>query len=203
MLYRAEWFGAASPCNKLLVFHPDNQLIMFKIYAEKPEVDEALAENGRVYGTLTIKVFDRDGRLKAVRGPMRNLIVNIGKDFIAKQIGATITPSSLNKCTRWTGIGHSQTAAGASQTKLGSQRARRKNSYSHTNGTSYFSFIATYVTFGPGGSYSGKRKATIYESGLFWASQTQNNVMLCRQTFSAVTKLSADTLTVEWKISLS
>lgn len=183
---------------------------MFKLF-ERPQkpVDENPPTQGiGAVGTLTVKLYDKNGNLKGVRGPMRNLIVQIGKSYICNQLGSSSKSAGAGigytkKGTRWTGIGHSSTAAASTQTKLLSQRARRKNTFTFTSGRGYYSCIATFITFGPGGSFSGKRKATIYESGIFWGSQTTDKVMMARQTFAAVSKLSADTLTVEWRVSVS
>ena len=179
----------------------------FKLFErQKPKTDEddnPPTQGIGAVGTLTVKLYDKSGNLKGVRGPMRNLVVTIGKDYICNQLGSAKVTLKGKRGTRWIGIGHSAGAAAAGNTKLGTQKARRLDTFAHTAGKGYYSVIATFVTFGPGGSFSGKRKATIYESGLFWASQTANNVMMARQTFAAVTKLSADTLTVEWRVSVS
>ena len=177
---------------------------MFKLFErEKREEEQPGVQGLELVGNVTIKLYDGSGNLKAIRGPMRNTITQIGRSYILMQLGSAITSGKTKKGARWTGIGHSSTAASTTQTALISQRARRKNYFTFASGHNYSSNIATFVTFGPGGSFSGKRKATIYESALFWASQSTANTCLARQAFSAVTKLSADTLTVEWKVSMS
>ncbi len=169
---------------------------MFKIFAERPK-SEKPTEKSRIYGTLTVKVFDRNGVLKAVRGPVRNLIVNGGYDYICNQLGSALSTNSAQRSCRWTGVGHSGTAVAATQTNLLSHKYRKRNLYTHTSGTKYYSCVATFTSFG------GFTALTVYESGLFWQSGSGANVMLCRQTFAAVSKLTADTLIMEWKLSLS
>lgn len=149
-------------------------------------------------GTLTVRLYDPKGNLKSIRGPLRNLIVQKGKSYICNQLGSAITQSTTKRSVRWTGIGHASTAPASTQTGLLSQKARRVNIFTFTSGRGYYSSISTFTSFG-----SGTVKSTIYESGLFWASGTTTASMLARQTFSAVTKLSADTLTVEWRVSVS
>jgi len=171
---------------------------MFKLFDKPQRSDEDPPTQGiGTSGTLTVRLYDKSGNLKGIRGPIRNMIVQIGKSYICNVLGSHITQLSL-RGNRWTGIGSGSTAATKTNTKLGTQKARKANKYTFTSGRGYYSCIATFVTFG-----SGTRKATIYESGLFWSTGTTDNVMLARQVFSAVTKLSADTLTVEWRVSVS
>lgn len=168
----------------------------FRVLERKKNRPEPAHEDTLYKGTLTVKVWGSDGSLKAVRGPMRNKIVKIGLSFICDHMGRyTAIPSTLNS-VRWTGVGTGTTAATWSQTKLVTHKYRKKNTYTHTSGNKYFSNICTFTSFG------GTRKATITEAGLLWRStSTVSNCMLCRQQFSGVSKLSADTLTVEWRVS--
>ena len=172
---------------------------MFKIFErhEKSQDSDPPTQGMGTSGTLTVKCYDRKGNLKAVRGPMRNIIVQIGKSYLCNQLGSAITQSKSKRSCRWTGIGHSAGAAAVGNTKLGTQKSRKRNKFTFVSGRDYYSCIATFTSFG-----SGTKKSTIYESGLFWESGVAAGVMLARQTFSAVTKLSADTLTVEWRVSI-
>jgi hypothetical protein len=170
---------------------------MFKLFDRQPRRKETPGKEALgATGTVTVKLYDRSGDLKAVRGPMRNTIVQIGRSYILQQLGSALTQSKSKRSCRWTGVGHAQTAAALTQIKLGTQRCRKRNKFTFVSGRNYYSCIATFT------SLSGILKSTLYESALFWQSGTATSVMLARQTFSAVTKLSADTLTVEWRISI-
>jgi hypothetical protein len=175
---------------------------MFKLFErpqKQPEEDDNQPTQGiGMSGNLTVKVYDRAGNLKSVRGPMRNMVVQIGKSYICNQLGSGISQNKTKRSCRWTGIGHSSTAATKTQTKLLTQKSRKRNLFTFTSGRGYYSCISTFTSFG-----AGTKKSTIYESGLFWQSGTTDSVMLARQTFAAVTKLTADTLTVEWRVSTS
>jgi hypothetical protein len=170
---------------------------MFKLFERQKRRDTPGVERIGATGTVTVKLYDRDGDLKSVRGPMRNTIAQIGKSYILQQLGSAITQSKSKRSCRWTGVGHSATAASTNQIKLGTQRCRKLNTFTFVSGHNSYSCIATFT------SLSGILKSTLYESALFWASGTGTGVMLARQTFAAVTKLSADTLTVEWRISIA
>ena len=171
---------------------------MFKLFDRQPkrERESPGIQPLGAKGTVTVKLYDREGELKAVRGPMRNTIVQIGRSYILQQLGSALTQSTSKRSCRWTGVGSGQLSATLSDTALGTQVARNQNTFTFASGNNHYSCIATFVTL------SGILKSTIYESALFWASGTGTGVMLARQTFSAVTKLSADTLTVEWRISI-
>ena len=174
--------------------------MVFKLFERPQKTDDGNEPTQGIgaVGTLTVKLYDRNGNLKGVRGPMRNLIVQIGKSYICQQIGSAKVTAKTKKGCRWTGIGHSAGAAAAGNTKLGTQKARKLNVFTFTSARGYYSCISTFTSFG-----AGTKKSTIYESGLFWGSATQDKMMMARQTFAAVTKLSADTLTVEWRVSVS
>jgi len=173
---------------------------MFKLFerSQTPVDDDPPTQGIGTSRTLTVRLYNPKGDLKSIRGPLRNIIVQKGKSYICQQLGSAVTQSTTKRGVRWTGIGSTATAPASTQTGLLGQKSRRANTFTFTSGQGYYSCISTFTSFG-----SGTLKATIYESGLFWASGTTTASMLARQTFSAVTKLSADTLTVEWKVSIS
>ena len=147
---------------------------------QKPQQNDPPTDGFGCNGIVTVRLYDRDGKLKAVRGPMRNTVVQIGRSYILQQLGSALTQSKSKRSCRWTGIGASSLAATISQTKLVSQLHRKENTFTFTSGNDYSSCICTFTSFG-----DGTKKATIYESALFWSTNTGDNVMLARQTFAA------------------
>lgn len=153
-------------------------------------------------GTLTVRCYDQTGTLKAIRGPLRNMVVQTGRNYVCNQLGSAYTSTNTKRSVRWTGIGTGNTAATMLNSQLGGQCQRVINTFTCAAATrGYYSCIATFVTL-EGSSASAYYKETIYESALFWLSATQGSSMFARQTFAAVSKGSSDTLTVEWKISV-
>jgi hypothetical protein len=118
-----------------------------------------------------------------------NLVVTTGKNFIASSMIKTTTnsPAAMTHM----GIGTSGTTPGASNTALLAQTARVSLSASVTDNA------VTYTATFPAGTGDG----ALQEAGIFNASTS--GTMLCRTTFSTVTKGSGDTVAITWVVTVS
>lgn len=143
-------------------------------------------ESVNVKGDLEIRLFDENGNQKDYR-KINNLVVAAGKDVIASRlIGNTIAIMSHMA------VGSSNTAAAASQTALGTELGRV--ALSSTNRSSN---TITYVASFPAGTGTG----SLAEAGILNAASSGN--MLCRTTFSTVTKSAGDTVVVTWNVTVA
>lgn len=124
------------------------------------------------------ELFDENMNLKSVTYK-HNTIVDGGFDFICNAMSSSIRPSAME----YIGIGSGSTANTMAMTALVKELARVKGTYSHTNGTKFFTLKAS---FGPGvGS------GTIKELAVFNA--LSGGTMLDRIVIGTVTKEAGDT----------
>lgn len=137
-------------------------------------------------GSVTILKWNAQGKLVAERH-IPNLVVTAGKSFIASRMvgvaDAVMSHMALGSIT---------IAPLAADTALGTELGR----VALTSGTASTTTISYTATF-PAGTATG----TITEAGIFNASSA--GTMLCRTTFSAVTKAAGDELAVSWDITIS
>ena len=124
------------------------------------------------------ELFDENMNLKSVTYK-HNTIVNSGYDFICAAIGSATRPAAME----YVGVGSGSTANAMTMTSLVTQLARVKGTYSHTNGTKFFTLKAT---FGPGTG-----TGTIKELAVFNA--LSGGTMLDRIVIGTVTKEAGDT----------
>lgn len=143
-------------------------------------------ESVNVKGDLEIHLFDENGFQKDYR-KINNLVVAAGKDVIASRlIGNTIAIMSHMA------VGSSNTAAAASQTALGTELGRVALSSTNRSANTI-----TYVASFPAGTGTG----SLAEAGILNAASSGN--MLCRTTFSTVTKSAGDTVVVTWNVTVA
>jgi hypothetical protein len=144
-----------------------------------------LQEMIKVTGKLNIQLFDKSGALKDSRD-VENLVVAVGKEFIAARMVGT--PTEMSHMA----VGADNTAAAAGNTALGSELARVALTSDTVAGA-----VVTYVaTFGPGVG-----TGAIVEAGIFNAASS--GTMLCRTVFSVVNKGADDAMTITWQITVS
>jgi len=137
-----------------------------------------------VTGKLRIVVRDKNGRIRANR-LLKNLVVTVGKNFIAARM--TATPTAMSHM----GVGTSATAADVADTTLGAEAARVALTSSSTTGN-----IASYSATFPAGTGTG----ALTEAGIFNAASA--GVLLCRTVFSVVNKGASDSMTVTWTVTV-
>ena len=143
-------------------------------------------ESVNIKGNLEVVLLDENGTQKDYR-KVNNLVVAVGKDVIAARLlGNTLAVMSHMA------VGTSSTAAATSQTALGGEigRVALDSSVRSTN-------TITYVATFPAGTGTG----SLAEAGILNAASTGN--MLCRTTFSTVTKAVGDTIVVTWNVTVA
>jgi len=149
-----------------------------------------MKQNIGIVGTVKFELRDKDGNLK-LKDEVRNGITNTGFDAIIARLFSTGT-----SVFSVVGIGDSATAFDPAQTNLLGTSYRRTGVYAHTIGTK----VATItVTWGPDEPIVGT--VTVREVGLF--DNTVGGVMMSRLTRDVITKLTTDTLTIEYVLTLS
>jgi Phage tail-collar fibre protein len=138
-------------------------------------------------GSLVIKLLDETGHLKDER-IVKNIVVSIGKQWITGRMAGN-TPTLMSHMA----VGTSGNNLDASNTQLAQEVGRATvTTTTSTNNIIYSS------TFAPGVG-----TGILIEAGVFNASGTNAGTMLCRTVFSAINKLAADTLLVEWKVTIN
>ncbi len=144
-----------------------------------------LVENLKVTGQVKVQLFDKDGKLKATQD-IKNLVVTVGKEFIAARMVGT--PTEMSHMA----IGADNTAAVAGNTALGSELGRVALTSDTSTGA-----VVTYIATFPAGTGTG----AVVEAGVFNASS--GGTMLCRTVFAVVNKGADDAMTITWQITVS
>ena len=143
-------------------------------------------ESIKVKGNLEVVLLDENGSQKDYR-KVDNLVVAVGKDVIASRLVGNSLPVFSHMA-----VGSSATSAATSQTALGGELGRVT-----LDSTSRSSNTITYTaTFG-----AGTGTGSLAEAGIFNAVSTGN--MLCRTTFSTVTKAAGDTIVITWNVTVA
>lgn len=152
-------------------------------------------ENTKVTGRLTIRVISEGGEIRHELD-VPNLIVTTGKNFIASRMkDASLTTMSHMAI----GDGSSTspgtpTAAALTDTALGNEKARVTLT-STTVTANQIVYTANYPANTPSAS------CEVCEAGIFNASTA--GTMLCRTTFTKVTKATTDAMTITWTVTVS
>lgn len=154
-------------------------------------INDALKATGEVRFVLV----DENGNLKQDI-THKNLVVTVGKAFIASRMTGT---SKAVMSHMWLGSG--STAADASQTALTTYITNASASVTATASSNTVTYVATFGANVPVSSGS----TQISEAGLFngTGGTTPTPDMLARTTFTQITKLSGDTLTITWTITIA
>lgn len=143
-------------------------------------------DNIKTTGQVEIILRDSTGAIKnSVVIP--NLVVTAGKTVIASRLVGTATPVMSHMA-----VGTSNTGQIAADTTLGVEvgRAVLVSSTAANNEVTYIATFAAGIGTGP-----------IVEAGIFNDATTGS--MLARTTFSVVNKDVGDSLTINWKITIS
>ena len=138
-----------------------------------------------VIGTLRLVLTDANGNVKEDK-TVKNLITSLGKTYIASRIA-----SSSSTLMGYMAVGSSSTAPASVNTALGTELGRVIATPSSSSN------IVTYSsTFGPGVG-----TGAIVEAGIFNAATA--GIMLNRAIFSVINKDVADTLSINWNITIA
>jgi hypothetical protein len=145
-----------------------------------------MKEGVSLKGTWKATLRGPDGKVKTTKRG-RNLITTAGKSLAADLIGVT----GGTKLTH-IAIGTSSTAAAVGQTALqGSELARSAATVTDPSNT-----VNMTVTFG-----AGTGTGTIEECGIFNAASL--GTMFSRFLTGTITKGAADSLTIDWTLTIS
>lgn len=142
-------------------------------------------ETLKVTGDVFITLRNSDGSIKEQR-EIKNLVVTVGKQFIASRMVASTTAMSHMA------IGAGTTAAANGDTTLGSELGRVALASSGASGA-----VVTYTASFPAGTGTG----AVTEAGIFNASSA--GTMLCRTVFPIVSKGADDSLSITWQVTVS
>jgi hypothetical protein len=145
-------------------------------------------DNFKATGELTLTLRDQYGQVKQqIHVP--NLVVTVGKNFIASRMVGTASAIMSNMA-----IGTSSTAPAAANTILGAENGRVALA-SSTATDNTVSYSATF----PAGTGTG----AVVEAGIFNSGTANTGTLLCRTTFSVINKAAADSLTVNWNVTIN
>jgi hypothetical protein len=139
----------------------------------------------KITGQVRIIVTGADGQVKDQR-EIKNLVVTVGKEFIAARMVGT--PTAMSHMA----LGSTNTAAAAGNTALGAELGRVALASSTASGA-----VVTYTATFPAGTATG----AAVEAGVFNASSA--GTMLCRTVFAVVNKGADDAMSVTWSITVS
>ena len=145
----------------------------------------------KMKGKLSVVLTGPDGEVKDQR-EVDNLVVTVGKNFIASSMVKTTTNSPAAMTHMEVGTGTTAAAVGDTtlQTAVASSRVTLTSATASTNSVAY---VATF----PAGTGTG----ALTEAGIFNASSA--GTMLCRTVFSVINKGAADTLGITWTVTVN
>lgn len=153
-------------------------------------------------GSLDIILVDANGELKDKRS-VKNLILTVGKNYIANRMKETGRTTEMSHMA----IGTSTTAAAVGDNNLGgsgsiaSELAR--NPLATAGGTVVNNVVTYSATFLPTVGTGAITEAGIFNYGTATASPSGSQYMLCRTVFLVVNKAAADTLTINWNVTVN
>ena len=143
-------------------------------------------DNFPIKGDLHIVVKDsKTGEVKVDRLE-KNLVVTVGKDWIASRMVGT-----ASNVMGYMAVGTDSTAPAVGNTTLGAEVAR----VAVTSATASTNTVTYVATFG-----AGVGTGALTEAGLFNAASV--GTMLSRTTYSVINKGSGDEMTVTWVITV-
>jgi hypothetical protein len=145
----------------------------------------------KMKGKLNIVLTGPDGKVKE-QHEVDNLVVTVGKNFIASSMAKTTTNSPAAMTHMEVGTGTTAAAVGdtALQTPVASSRVSLTSTTVTNNNVAY---VATF----PAGTGTG----ALTEAGIFNAAST--GTLLCRTVFSVINKGAADTLGITWTVTVN
>ena len=159
-----------------------------------------------VAGKLKLELKDSSGNvLENIEEP--NLVVSSGKEHIASRVARIVGPNQFSANLEQRGnisavmnciaLGNSTAAVTVSDIKLGGAGGVEmgRQGFSSTVRTAN---AMTFVSIFGAGLATG----TIREAGIFNQNVANFGNMLCRTTFSELTKGGSDSLTVTWVITI-
>lgn len=142
-------------------------------------------------GKVTLSLTDINGN-KYYEQTVDNLVVLVGRAWIAARMKDTGIPAQITHME----IGQGTTAPVAANIGIEIPFAPVARVANSVAGGTVSSNTITYTASFPAGTGTG----TVTEAALFNAST--GGTMLCRTTFPQIGKVSTDTLSISWAVSL-
>ena len=145
----------------------------------------------KMIGDVNVQRFDQTGALVEER-QIKNLVVTVGKNYIANRMQATSVQTVMNTMA----IGTNSATPAVGNTTLGVEAGRVALASFSASGNQ----VTATATF-PAGTGTG----AITEAGIFNPSSagSSGGNMLCRTTFPVVNKAAGDSIAVTWVITVS
>jgi hypothetical protein len=145
----------------------------------------------KMTGNLKLVLTDENGNIKQEE-EVENLVVTVGKNFIASSMAKTTTNSPAAMTHMEVGTGTPAAAVGDTtlQTAVASSRVSLASTTVTTNSVAY---VASF----PAGTGTG----ALTEAGIFNAASA--GTLLCRTVFSVINKGAADTLGITWTVTVN
>ena len=146
----------------------------------------------KAVGEIRAELLKESGEIEVYE--FRNLVVNVGKAFIAQSMRKTTTnsPAAMTHM----GVGSGATAAAGGDTALVSQTGTRASVVATAATVNVLDDTVEYTAeFLPGNG-----TGNLNEAGIFNASS--GGIMLSRAVFPLITKGIGDSLTLSWKITI-
>lgn len=137
-------------------------------------------------GSLRVVVYGKDGQVKEEH-QFKNLVVTVGKNFVASRIVGTASP-----VMSYMAVGSGTTAAAVGDTALQTELGR----VALASNTAALNVVTQTATF-PAGTGTG----AVTEAGIFNASSA--GTMFCRTVFAVVNKGVDDAMSVTWTVTVS
>ena len=145
------------------------------------------AETINMRGDVVIETFDQITGAVKERREIKNLVVTVGKNFIASRMVGTSAAVMSHMA-----IGSSSTAPAAGDTTLGTELGRVALSALSASGA-----VVTHAATFPAGTGTG----AVVEAGIFNASSA--GTMQCRTVFPVVNKGADDAMQITWTVTVS
>jgi len=145
----------------------------------------------KMTGNLKLVLTDEHGNIKQEE-EVENLVVTVGKNFIASSMAKTTTNSPAAMTHMEVGTGTTAAAVGDTtlQTVVASSRTALTSTTVTTNSVAYV------CSFG-----AGVGTGALTEAGIFNAASA--GTLLCRTVFSVINKGAADTLGITWTVTVN
>lgn len=148
-----------------------------------------IQENLKATGALAIVLRDENGNVKEER-KIPNLVVSVGKNWIAARMKTTGQPTEMTHMAVGSGTG----APVVGDTTLGTELGRVALT---TSGGLVSGATVTYDAAFPSGTGTG----AVTEAGLF--NNSSAGTLLCRTKFDVVNKGASDSLSISWAVTIS
>jgi hypothetical protein len=139
----------------------------------------------KVTGDVSIVITGKDGTVKDKR-EIKNLVVAVGKTFIAgRMVG---TPTAMSHMA----VGSGTVAAASANTTLGGELGRVALASAASSGA-----VVTYTANFPAGTGTG----AVTEAGIL--NGASGGTLLARTVFAVVNKGADDAMSITWQVTVS